>query len=134
MLREILSNVFFYNGLPFALQHLCRKGNNIFIYHRVLPEGHEDIQFTHPGMYVTTKTFESQKKYMTENYKLLTIDSLIHEHRPSNGRIVTFDDGWGDNYHYALPILGKYNVPATIFLTTGNIGGNRWPWTGRLCC
>ena len=39
-----------------------------------------------------------------------------------------------DFYHYAYPILKKYNTPATVFLPTDFIGGKDWFWTDQLAC
>ncbi len=36
--------------------------------------------------------------------------------------ILTFDDGYKDNYTILLPIIQKYNIPVTIFISTGFIG------------
>lgn len=42
--------------------------------------------------------------------------------------VFTFDDGYSDNFHYAYPILKKYNIPFTIYISTGLIDGTAWLW------
>jgi peptidoglycan/xylan/chitin deacetylase (PgdA/CDA1 family) len=45
---------------------------------------------------------------------------------------VTFDDGYANNLSDALPSLTEYDVPATLFVTTGYIGGDREFWWDEL--
>jgi len=60
-----------------------------------------------------------------------------HECRPIPVRsvVITFDDGYADNYTHAYPVLQKHNIPATIFLVSGYIGlTNEWDemkWLAR---
>lgn len=46
---------------------------------------------------------------------------------PVRSVVITFDDGYADNYDYAYPVLQSQNFPATIFLVSGYIGlANEW--------
>jgi peptidoglycan/xylan/chitin deacetylase (PgdA/CDA1 family) len=46
--------------------------------------------------------------------------------------VVTFDDGFRNNYHEALPVLEKYSIPATVFITAELIGTSELIWSDLL--
>ncbi len=46
--------------------------------------------------------------------------------------VITFDDGFQNNYNVAFPILQKAKLPATIFLVTGLVNTNDTLWSYRL--
>jgi peptidoglycan/xylan/chitin deacetylase (PgdA/CDA1 family) len=50
----------------------------------------------------------------------------------SHGVVVTFDDGYTDNLMNAKPVLERYDVPATVFVTTGYVGKERDFWWDEL--
>ncbi|MBC7329537.1 polysaccharide deacetylase family protein [bacterium] len=82
---------------------------------------------------VTPRLFEKQIRYpLARNFKVLSLAQLIeyiqrNSQLPSRSVVITFDDGYKNNYIYAYPILRKYKLPATIFLTTGLINGSIKP-------
>lgn len=76
--------------------------------------------------------FENQIRYLKENnFNVITFDDLKEcldkNQIQSKSIILTFDDGYRDNYLKAFPILKKYNLPATVFVSTGLAGENRRP-------
>lgn len=98
----------------------------ILTYHRVIPS--EKYAFPQlAGMYVTPETFAMQMKYLAAEADVVPLAFLVEslaENRPLPPRtvVLTFDDGWKDNFDYAFPILRAHNLPATIFLPTAFVG------------
>jgi len=88
-------------------------------------------------MAVTLETFEKQIKYMSQHYNVLSLDMAIDMIRertpiPRKSIVITFDDGFKDNYEYAYPILKKYNLPATFFLADGFISKRDIFWQQKI--
>jgi peptidoglycan/xylan/chitin deacetylase (PgdA/CDA1 family) len=105
----------------------------ILVYHRVTSncEFPSDVGFTAP------EDFERQVAYLRRRYELMSLIDLGHAlaanaSMPSNTAVITFDDGYRDNYLNAYPILKKYDAPATIFLATGHIDGGTPYWWDRV--
>jgi peptidoglycan/xylan/chitin deacetylase (PgdA/CDA1 family) len=89
-------------------------------------------------MYVLEKSFAAHIAYLRERFTILSLDELLDLWRTNQFKsdgsycVITFDDGWRDNYQFAFPILRRYAVPATIFLATDFIGTTRWFWPDRM--
>jgi peptidoglycan/xylan/chitin deacetylase (PgdA/CDA1 family) len=106
----------------------------ILLYHRVIPDGLVKNVFSLPGIVVSQDSFEKQMGFLSKKYNVISLNDYINMRQKENTLypktvVITFDDGWKDNYLYAFPILKKYNLPVTIFLTAGFIGTRNvfWP-------
>lgn len=104
----------------------------VLMYHRIIKS--TDLQTTHYneegelyGTIVTEEQFEEQMSYLhEEGYTTLTLAEFQAYMEkeievPNKSVLITFDDGFKDNYINAYPILKKYDLRATIFLIAGNI-------------
>ncbi len=71
---------------------------------------------------VKEKIFSRQMDFLYRHkYNVISLEKLVDlvnskSNIPRNTVVITFDDGWEDNYSIAFPILKKYNLPATIFV------------------
>lgn len=114
LLKEIiyfLKNLFIQNKKDEAI---------VLMYHSV--DDDNDIFFT-----VRPDYFEKQIKYLVDNnYNIVSINNFIeyikNKSIPPKTILLTFDDGFTDNYRNVFPILQKYNISATIFISTDMIG------------
>ena len=104
------------------------KGLIVLTYHRIANEPDLD-----DPLKVSLSTFEQQILYLKRNFTIISGDQLAviikrEEPFPEKACLITFDDGWKDNYTNAFPILRKYGVPAIVFVSTDYVGTNRIFW------
>jgi peptidoglycan/xylan/chitin deacetylase (PgdA/CDA1 family) len=79
--------------------------------------------------------FEAEMRYIGRRYNVVSLPRLIQhlENRERENVVaITFDDGYEDNYRNAFPILQRYRLPATVFLTTGTIDSDEPLWFDKL--
>lgn len=82
-------------------------------------------------MVVTEASFDAQMKYLKDNgYQVIKLDQLLDflnfkYQAPKKSVVITIDDGWRSCYDIAFPILKKYGFPATLFIYTDFIGGEK---------
>lgn len=76
-------------------------------------------------LFVSPSTLDEQIALLLENgYTLITFEDFDHLDEIEKPVMLTFDDGYDDNYTELFPILQKYQVKATIFMITNDIGKN----------
>jgi peptidoglycan/xylan/chitin deacetylase (PgdA/CDA1 family) len=109
----------------------------VLMYHRVLPKDSPARKTEQPGMYVSPETLDLHLTELKRRFELVHLDEWLCRAReglplPKLACAITFDDGWRDNYEFALPVLAKHNAPATIFLVSSYVGTAQRFWPNRL--
>lgn len=90
----------------------------VLMYHAV-----SDEMWGYWDLFVSPKTMEEELQYLQENgYETIWFEDLSHIEDYEKPVILTFDDGYDDNYTELFPLLQKYNAKATIFVIPKAIG------------
>ena len=110
--------------------------STILLYHGVYKKkllGIENYSCKH----IEEKIFEKQIKWLRKNCELVNLKQFFSEINNNTKKkkklvSITFDDSYKNVYTNALPILNKYEVPATFFINTGFINNSKLYWTDVL--
>jgi peptidoglycan/xylan/chitin deacetylase (PgdA/CDA1 family) len=110
------------------------KGLYCFNYHRI---GDAKSTLYDPNVFSCDEiNFEDQIQYIKKNFTVITSKDIpaILNGAITNKKyaLISFDDGYVDNYSKAFPILTKHNVPATFFLATNFINNVETPWWDKI--
>jgi peptidoglycan/xylan/chitin deacetylase (PgdA/CDA1 family) len=98
----------------------------VLCYHRVLPELREGET---PIYTLTPEEFDSHMALLAKQwFRSLSLDEYIHYNSsgvtpPERSVLVTFDDGYADNFYHAWPIAERHGIKINLFLCTGLIEG-----------
>ena len=78
-----------------------------------------------PELFVSPSELEKQLQAMLEaGYTAITFEDLDRIDEIEKPVMLTFDDGYDDNYTELFPLLQKYKVKATVFIIVNDIGKN----------
>ena len=98
----------------------------LLAYHRVCDFDPTGYLFDEGISSASPEEFDRQMRFVKQNFDVMSFkdlkECLGQGSLPRRPLIVTFDDGYRDNYQYAYPVLRRHNLSATICLTTGYIG------------
>lgn len=110
--------------LPLVLSTRGKQRLSILIYHRVVPDP-DPMRPDEP----TVDVFDWQMRLLRQFFNPLPLLDAVERMRsgdlPDRAVCVTFDDGYADNALYALPVLQRHAIPATVFVSTGFLNGGR---------
>ncbi len=138
-MSKLLKSIFYGSMQITGLFELMRRLNSkkalVLTYHGVLETGSENYVNRNC---VSKEMFEKQMHWLKKKYRPVHLCELVQMIKGEkmlleNVVAVTFDDGFHNNFKVAFPVLQKYGIPATIFVTTDFIGTKGAKlWTERI--
>jgi peptidoglycan/xylan/chitin deacetylase (PgdA/CDA1 family) len=139
IIKQIVKFLLVYIGVIDLIHYLVTSRLPVCIiwrYHSVTDIKKGDILYATPSITVSPNEFERQIRYLSKRYNIISLDELVNSIKcscvPKNSLVITFDDGYRDNYLYAYPILKKYGATATIYLTANCIDTNEMVWMHKV--
>ena len=103
----------------------------IICYHRVVADFEESARQSIPSLLVGVDTFTRHLDWIGNHYDFATLDEVLVEFErvSANGKprrrplaAITFDDGYADVLHNAVPVMNSKGVPGTMFVVTDLVG------------
>src|SRR5204863_7402170 len=92
--------------------------NSVLVYHTISSPS-EPL----PGdIDISPEAFALQLDWLARRRAVVDLIKTLNPNRGRNPVAITFDDGFRDNLTVALPLLEKYSMPATVFVTSGFLG------------
>jgi peptidoglycan/xylan/chitin deacetylase (PgdA/CDA1 family) len=107
----------------------------ILSYHSIVEDPKETDHIL--GISRARASFEEHMKTLARRFTPVTVQAIAEfassgRELPPRAVAVTFDDGFADNCDLALPILNRYEVPATFYIMIDGVENGALPWYCRL--
>ncbi|QTA79101.1 Polysaccharide deacetylase family protein [Desulfonema limicola] len=125
-----IKNIMFKTGIMSLLQNAPLQNAAILRYHAVTDA--ENNYYSSPSIAVSPHDFEIQVKYFAQNCNVISLDTLAEcilskKKFPKKSIVMTFDDGYQDNYS-AYQIMKKYKIQGTFYVAAGCLGQGETLW------
>ena len=118
-IRAVFLNLFYYTGMALFCRKLTmRRGKYVLMFHGVSSVKRPDIDsLAQP--HLSKDEFESIIFWLKKNFNFLNPNDLMDSKK--DGVLLTFDDGFYNNFSNVLPLLTKYSIPGLFFIPTQHV-------------
>ncbi|MEZ5942814.1 MAG: polysaccharide deacetylase family protein [Planctomycetaceae bacterium] len=131
--REIAARILDASGMRRVVSGVGPwSGLQVLNYHRI---GVPSSPLADHGVYsATQEEFAAQLAFLSREFDVIRLDQVndILTGKRKRGVLLTFDDGYRDNYELAFPVLKEYGLSAVFFLTTGFLDNGTLAWWDEL--
>ena len=132
--KAILAGILHSSGCLRLLRGAARGRLVVFNYHRIRPDGAGSLNPFDDGVFGPSNSeFSRQMAWLRRHTQILSEAELVEivrsERQPADlCTMVTFDDGYRDNYTLALPVLQRLRIPAIFFIPTQPVDTRQLGW------
>lgn len=106
------------------------RGARIVVYHGICKTDHTRFN----SIFLRLKTFEQHLRFYKKYFHIVSLDDYYNKRFDTKrfNICISFDDGFANNYKYVLPLLKKYQLPVTFFITAIRDAGYNILWNDAL--
>ncbi len=124
-MKIFFSKLFYYSGIFNILKKVNLSNNKFILMFHGVSKNKSNSLNQHLQPHLDIKQFENIIKMLNENYCFLKPDEIFNNKK--KGILLTFDDGFQNNYNNVIPILNSYDIPGLFFISTQHvIEPNNW--------
>ena len=136
--REMLARALAWSGTSWLLSRFPATPSLLVLaYHRI---GNPDEDLFDPGLFsATADEFNEQIAFLKRKMSVVTLDEVLElvdgtaKDQSRRARVlITFDDGYLDNYQTVFPILRSHGAQGVFFLATSMVGTAHVPWWDQI--
>lgn len=135
--RHLAKRALSSSGLVRLMGNMLEPGVAVLRYHAVREDPKRNENTIGYGITHSTADFEVQMRTLAWKFHPISLDDVLeslenHCGLPKRSVVVTFDDGYADNFEIAAPILQKYGISACFYVMVGPIDNGGVPWFARI--
>src|SRR5262245_24201341 len=124
--KDLVGHSVFASGLHGAL---LRNSAVVAVFHHIRDGAKND------SLSIDLEMFERYCRFFRQHFRVISLPQLVakleRRERLQRELVITFDDGYLDNFENAAPILERYSLPATFFVVSEWMGSTIVPWWDR---
>jgi peptidoglycan/xylan/chitin deacetylase (PgdA/CDA1 family) len=122
-------------GLTRLWRRIHRSSVPVVLLHGVLPDA-DTSPFNSSGKFISPEKLRIFLERAGRIFRVVRADEMVEaalsSRRMDNAMVLTFDDGYANNFVHARPLLAKMGLPFTVFATMGFLDSDEVLWNDRL--